>query len=146
MEHQSITEPGFGSSDHRSLEHMSIQELVCVLRTAFLTEDYDRVEEILVSRDKRLQTEILLLQDKFEMEKRTRIKVGVLENDKDAFGMKNNELEKSMMMNNMEALAADHGPIEIDDDEIAMPAPLQTNELVVARNEPVNFYVGNSFG
>ncbi|PNX88761.1 hypothetical protein L195_g044875 [Trifolium pratense] len=51
---------------------MSIQELVCVLRTAFLTADFDRVEEVLVSRDKRLQTDILHLQEKFEMEIRTR--------------------------------------------------------------------------
>jgi hypothetical protein len=69
MEHQPKIEPGFGSSDHRNLEAMNIQELVSVLRTAFLTEQFDRVEEVLVSRYSRLQKEILQLQEKFELEK-----------------------------------------------------------------------------
>jgi hypothetical protein len=69
MEHQPKTESGFGSSDHRNLEAMNIQELVSVLRTAFLTEQFDRVEEVLVSRYSRLQKEILQLQEKFELEK-----------------------------------------------------------------------------
>ncbi|GAU28342.1 hypothetical protein TSUD_256700 [Trifolium subterraneum] len=72
MEHQPKTEPGLGSTDQRNLEAMSIQELVSVLRTAFLTEDYDRVEHVLVRRYNRLQTEILHLQEKFELEKLTR--------------------------------------------------------------------------
>jgi hypothetical protein len=48
---------------------MNIQELVSVLRIAFLTEEFDRVEEVLVRRHSRLQTEILQLQEKFELEK-----------------------------------------------------------------------------
>jgi hypothetical protein len=48
---------------------MSIQELVSVLRTAFLTEDFDEVEDVLVSRYNKLQTENLHLQEKFELEK-----------------------------------------------------------------------------
>ncbi|WJX59707.1 hypothetical protein P8452_44996 [Trifolium repens] len=48
---------------------MNIQELVSVLRIAFLTEEFDRVEEVLVRRYSRLQTEILQLQEKFELEK-----------------------------------------------------------------------------
>jgi hypothetical protein len=69
MEHQPKPEPGFGSCDHRNLEAMNIQELVSVLRIAFLTEEFDRVEEVLVRRYSRLQTEILQLQEKFELEK-----------------------------------------------------------------------------
>ncbi|XP_045832237.1 uncharacterized protein LOC123923588 [Trifolium pratense] len=72
MEHQPKTEPGLCSTDQRNLEAMSIQELVSVLRTAFLTEDYDRVEDVLVIRYNRLQTEILHLQENFELEKLTR--------------------------------------------------------------------------
>ncbi|XP_058742850.1 protein MAIN-LIKE 1-like [Vicia villosa] len=72
MGHQPKIETGSGSSDHLDLEDMSIQELVSVLRTAFLTEDFDRVEEVLVRRDKRLQTEILRLQEMVELEKLTR--------------------------------------------------------------------------
>ncbi|PNX90097.1 hypothetical protein L195_g046220, partial [Trifolium pratense] len=53
-------------------EDMSIQDLVSVLRTAFMTEDFDRVEGVLVSRYKRLQTEILDLKEKLELEKQTR--------------------------------------------------------------------------
>ncbi|RHN57974.1 hypothetical protein MtrunA17_Chr5g0446171 [Medicago truncatula] len=75
MEHQPKTEPGLSSSDHRNLEDMSIHELVSVLRTSFLTEDFDNVEEVLVTRDKKLQTKILHLQEKFEMEKLTRFQV-----------------------------------------------------------------------
>jgi membrane-associated HD superfamily phosphohydrolase len=202
MEHQPKTEPGFGSSDHRNLEDMNIHELVSVLRTAFKTEDFDRVEEVLVSRYNILQTEILHLQDKFEMEKRTRfqaeedlrkreelcerhknnyetllkevkktslvdrniigelrkkndelelevcelrklkekwkgdsnalaelrIKVGDLEINKDAFEVKNNELEKSMKKKNIE----DKDEENVDDIEIGnttvVHAPFQTNE------------------
>ncbi|WJX64929.1 hypothetical protein P8452_49650 [Trifolium repens] len=72
MEHQPKIEPVFSSSDHRNLEDMNIQELVSVLRTAFIAEDFDRVEEILVNRYNRLQIEILHLQEKFELEKLTR--------------------------------------------------------------------------
>jgi len=72
MEHQPKTEPGLGSNDHRNLEDMSIQELVSVLRIAFRTEQFDRVEEVLVSRYERLQTEILYLQEKFDLERLTR--------------------------------------------------------------------------
>ncbi|KAI5432811.1 hypothetical protein KIW84_020210 [Lathyrus oleraceus] len=65
-------EPGFGSTDHRNLEDMSIQDLVSVLRTAFLTQDFDNVEDVLVNRDKRLQTDILRLQEMVDLEKLTR--------------------------------------------------------------------------
>ncbi|XP_045827335.1 uncharacterized protein LOC123919457 [Trifolium pratense] len=69
MENQPKTEPGLGSTDQTNMEAMSIQELVSVLRTAFLTEDFDKVEDVLVSRYNKLQTEILHLQEKFELEK-----------------------------------------------------------------------------
>ena len=68
MEHKPKIEPGLSPNDHRNLEDMSIQQLVSVLRTAFRTEQFDRVEEILVSRYERLQTEILHLQEKFDLE------------------------------------------------------------------------------
>lgn len=55
-----------------NLEGMNVQELVSVLRTAFLTEEFDRIEGILVSRYKRLENEIIDLQEKVEMEKKTR--------------------------------------------------------------------------
>lgn len=55
-----------------NLEGMNVQELVSVLRTAFLTEEFDRIEGILVCRYKRLENEIIDLQEKFEMEKKTR--------------------------------------------------------------------------
>jgi hypothetical protein len=54
------------------MEDMSIQELVSVLRTAFMTEDFDRVEKVLVSKYNRLQTKIIDLQEKLELEKLTR--------------------------------------------------------------------------
>ncbi|CAJ2633771.1 unnamed protein product [Trifolium pratense] len=69
MENQPKTEPGLGSTDQTNLEVMTIQELVSVLRTAFLTEDFDKVEDVLVSRYNKLQTEILHLQETFELEK-----------------------------------------------------------------------------
>ena len=72
MEHQPKTKPGFGTSDHTNLEGMNIQELVSVLRTTFLTEQFDRIEEVLVSRYKKLDNEIIDLQEKVEMEKITR--------------------------------------------------------------------------
>jgi hypothetical protein len=72
MDHQPKNEPGLGSADQRNLEAMSIQELVSVLRTAFLTEDFDEVEEVLVSRYSKLQAENLHLQEKFELEKLAR--------------------------------------------------------------------------
>jgi len=46
--------------------------LVLVLRTAYLTEPFDSVEEILVSRYNRMQAEIQHFQDKFEMERLAR--------------------------------------------------------------------------
>jgi len=55
-----------------NLEGMNVQELVSVLRIAFLTEEFDRIEGILVSRYKRLENEIIDLQEKVEMEKITR--------------------------------------------------------------------------
>ncbi|KAK2378093.1 hypothetical protein QL285_078686 [Trifolium repens] len=203
MEHQPKTEPGFGSSDHRNLEDMNIQELVSVLRTAFMAEDFDRVEEVLVSRYNRIQTEILHLQEKFELEKlmrfqakedlrkreelceryknnyetllkevkkksslterdnvgelrkkknalelevcelrklkekwkgdsnalaELRIKVGVLENDKDAiFRVKNSELKKSMKKNSKALDEENVGDSEIGNDTME-PTPLQRNE------------------
>ncbi|KAK2378083.1 hypothetical protein QL285_078678 [Trifolium repens] len=54
------------------MEDMNIQELVSVLRTAFMTEEFDRVEEVLVSRYNILQTEIIDLQEKLEFEKLTK--------------------------------------------------------------------------
>jgi len=55
------------------LENMSIHDLVSVLRTSYRTEQYDSVEEILVSRDKKHQTMIQHLQDKFDMERQARL-------------------------------------------------------------------------
>ncbi|XP_058742851.1 uncharacterized protein LOC131615711 [Vicia villosa] len=71
--HQPKTEPGLGLTDHKNLDDMSIRELVSVLRIAYLTEDFDRVEEVLVSRDKRLHTDILRLQEMVELEILTRL-------------------------------------------------------------------------
>jgi hypothetical protein len=205
MDHQPKNEPGLGSADQRNLEAMSIQELVSVLRTAFLTEDFDEVEEVLVSRYSKLQAENLHLQEKFELEKlarfqaeedlskkeelcergkraqnnyetllkevkktslvdrniigelrkkndelelevcelrklkekwkgdsnalaELRIKIGDLENNKDAFEVKNNELEKSMEKKNIE----DKDEENVDDIEIGnntvVHAPFQINE------------------
>ncbi|XP_058742842.1 uncharacterized protein LOC131615702 [Vicia villosa] len=73
MEHHPETDPGVGSSDNMNLEDMTIQDLVSVLRTAFLTEDFDSVEEVLVNRDKKLQTDILRLQEMVDLEKLTRL-------------------------------------------------------------------------
>ncbi|CAL5190739.1 unnamed protein product [Lathyrus oleraceus] len=72
MEHHPEIEPRVCSSDNRSLEDMSIQDLVSMLRTAFLAQDFDNVEEVLVNRDKRLQTSILRLQEMVDLEKLTR--------------------------------------------------------------------------
>ncbi|XP_058742852.1 uncharacterized protein LOC131615712 [Vicia villosa] len=72
MENQPKIEPGLGSDDHSNMEDMSIHELVSVLRVAFLTQDFDRVEDVLVTKYKKLQTEILHLQEMVELEKLTR--------------------------------------------------------------------------
>jgi hypothetical protein len=47
------------------MEDMNIHELVSVLRTAFMTEDFDRVEDGSVGRYNGLQTDIIDLQDLF---------------------------------------------------------------------------------
>jgi len=141
MEHKLKIEHEFACNDHINLKNMSIQDLVSVLRT----EQFDSVEEVVVSRYEKLQTENQHLQDKFDMERlarleaeeelkkrveicergkkaqnsyekllkevkknrkknndlefevcELRIRVGVLENEKNEFEVKNRELEKSM--------------------------------------------------
>jgi len=66
MENKPETEPGSRSNDHMNMENMSIQDLVSVLRTAFLTEQFDSVEEVLVSRYEKLRTENQHLQQKIQ--------------------------------------------------------------------------------
>jgi len=66
MENKRKTEPGSRSNDHMNMENMSIQDLVSVLRTAFLTEQFDSVEDVLVSRYEKLQTENQHLQQKIQ--------------------------------------------------------------------------------
>lgn len=77
------TEPGSrpmlasgDQSGQRNLKNMSISELVSVLRAAFLMDDFDRVEEVLVAREARLKAEIEekikeigSLQEKIEVER-----------------------------------------------------------------------------
>lgn len=84
MENKPETEPGSRSNDHMNMENMSIQDLVSVLRTAFLTEQFDTVEEILVSRYEKLQTENQHLQQKFQFEEELRKKEEMCERGKKA--------------------------------------------------------------
>ncbi|XP_061375661.1 uncharacterized protein LOC133317786 [Gastrolobium bilobum] len=66
------TEPGspsVASSSHGNFEEKSITELISVLRVAYLVDDFDRVEKVLVARDERLRDEIGPLLHKIEMER-----------------------------------------------------------------------------
>lgn len=69
MDRQPKTEigspPKFGSSN---LSRMNVRELVSVLRTAYKVEDFDSVEEVLVSKEERLNVEIDQLREKLEKE------------------------------------------------------------------------------
>ncbi|XP_061375695.1 uncharacterized protein LOC133317818 isoform X1 [Gastrolobium bilobum] len=72
------TEPGspsVASSSHGNFEEKSITELISVLRAAYLVDDFDRVEKVLVARDERLRDEIGPLLHKIEMERLERIQV-----------------------------------------------------------------------
>lgn len=84
MENKRKTEPGSRSNDHMNMENMSIQDLVSVLRTAFLTEQFDSVEEILVSRYEKLRAENQHLQQKFQSEEELRKREEMCERGKKA--------------------------------------------------------------
>jgi len=140
MELQPKTEPGSCSNDEMKLENMSIHDLVSVLRAAYRTEQYDRVEEILVSRDKKLKTEIQRLQDKFEMERQARLQA---EEDlkkreelceRGKMAQKNSELEKSLKNICEAQVDAGIAAFEIDNETVE-PAPLQTIEPPMKRSK-----------
>ncbi|BAT80616.1 hypothetical protein VIGAN_03020800 [Vigna angularis var. angularis] len=54
---------------------MSISDLVTVLRTAYKTEDFDKIEQELVKREAKLRAEIGPLREKVELERLERIEV-----------------------------------------------------------------------
>ncbi|XP_028752951.1 uncharacterized protein LOC114712585 [Neltuma alba] len=54
---------------------MSVTELISILRTAYGTVDYDRVEEVLIDNETKLKAEIGVLREKLEMERLQRMDV-----------------------------------------------------------------------
>jgi len=66
-------EVGTDVMEPHNLEEMTISDLVEVLRGAYLTETFDRVEAVLMSRDVGLRKQIQHLQHNVEMEKLARL-------------------------------------------------------------------------
>lgn len=60
--------PMFASTTHKNYKEMSISQLVSVLRVAFQTNDFHKVEEDLVNMDTKLKVEIGPLREKIEVE------------------------------------------------------------------------------
>ncbi|KAK7276939.1 hypothetical protein RIF29_18088 [Crotalaria pallida] len=56
-----------------NLDEMSVSELVSLLRNAFLSDEFDGVEKVLVARDAKFKAEIASLQVKVEMERLSRL-------------------------------------------------------------------------
>ncbi|XP_054797515.1 uncharacterized protein LOC129302626 [Prosopis cineraria] len=70
-----LTPDSAGDEDKNSLMALSITELISILRTAYRTVDFDRVEEVLVSKETNLRAEIGVLSEKLEKERLERIDV-----------------------------------------------------------------------
>ncbi|MED6207473.1 hypothetical protein PIB30_036148 [Stylosanthes scabra] len=76
MSFQPKTEPGspvFSSTNDKSLATKSIPELIQVLRVSWRTEEYDKVEEVLVAKEKNFKEKIDKLEVKFQFENLARI-------------------------------------------------------------------------
>ena len=74
MAFQPKTEPGssprsISTTRKKGYSEMSISDLVSVLRVAYQTEDFDKVEEELVKREAKLRAEIGPLREKIELER-----------------------------------------------------------------------------
>ena len=64
-----------GDEDKKCLMALSVTELISILRTAYLTADFDRVEEVLVDKESKLKSDIRVLSEKLEMERLERMNV-----------------------------------------------------------------------
>ncbi|XLU73657.1 hypothetical protein S245_032710 [Arachis hypogaea] len=77
MSIQPKTEPGsppiLSSTSNKSLETMSVPELIQILRVKWEKEDYDRVEEVFVEREKKLKTKAGELEEQFQLQSLARI-------------------------------------------------------------------------
>ncbi|KOM46436.1 hypothetical protein LR48_Vigan07g014000 [Vigna angularis] len=63
------------TANKKEYGEMSISDLVTVLRTAYKTEDFDKIEQELVKREAKLRAEIGPLREKIELERLERIEV-----------------------------------------------------------------------
>ncbi|KAK7276937.1 hypothetical protein RIF29_18086 [Crotalaria pallida] len=76
---QPKTEPGsppsltLSSTNHKRLDDMSVSEIVSILRSAFLVEQFDSVEKVLIARDAEFKAEIASLQEKVKVERMNRL-------------------------------------------------------------------------
>ncbi|XP_054798031.1 uncharacterized protein LOC129303053 isoform X1 [Prosopis cineraria] len=61
--------------DKKRLMALSITDLISILRTAYQTVDYDRVEDVLIAKETKLKTEIGVLSGQLEMERSERMNV-----------------------------------------------------------------------
>ncbi|CAK8538908.1 unnamed protein product [Lathyrus sativus] len=61
---------GFTFTNPNNFEDKTIQDLVAILRGTYLVETFNRVEDVLVSRDARLREEIQRLQENVDLERR----------------------------------------------------------------------------
>ncbi|MED6114796.1 hypothetical protein PIB30_083891 [Stylosanthes scabra] len=76
MSFQPKTEPGspvFSSTSDKSFATKSIPELIQVLRVSWQTEEYDKVEEVLVAREKKFKDKVGKLDEKLQLENLARI-------------------------------------------------------------------------
>ncbi|QHO15475.1 hypothetical protein HN51_030906 [Arachis hypogaea] len=61
------------TTGNKSLETMSIPELIQILRVKRQKEDYDRVEKALIAREEKLKTKVGQLEEKFQIQSLARI-------------------------------------------------------------------------
>ncbi|RYR35266.1 hypothetical protein Ahy_A10g050416 [Arachis hypogaea] len=96
MSIQLKTEPGsppiLSSTSNKSLETMSVPELIEILRVKWQKVDYDRVEEVFVEREKKLKTKAGQLEEKFQLQSLARIDA------EDKLKKKEQECEKVQML------------------------------------------------
>ncbi|KAK4278334.1 hypothetical protein QN277_016192 [Acacia crassicarpa] len=64
-----------GDEDKKCLMALSVTELISILRTAYRTVDFDRVEEVLVDKESKLKSDNVVLSEKLEIERLERMNV-----------------------------------------------------------------------
>ncbi|KAK4278325.1 hypothetical protein QN277_016186 [Acacia crassicarpa] len=70
-----LTPNSDGDEDKKCLMALSVTELISILRTAYRTVDFDRVEEVLVDKESKLKSDIGVLSEKLKMERLERMNV-----------------------------------------------------------------------